>query len=404
MKNISISTFIHIIFTISFLALISFFALFVNLDKKQFETNQKNRYELIANGFLSGFKFFPTKKQLQEQFQKFQVSPVDQRDFKLEILNNAKLVYQKESFPSRVRIFLYNNRHYVYVQEIGYNLMLKDLKPKSYNLEIAIAVFALLILIFFFLYISILKKLSPLKKLNNQIKEFSNGNLNVQIIYDGSDEIAQIASSFDEAIKNINQLISSKNLFMRNMMHELKTPIAKAMISTEMLPPSQDKEILLRAFERMNEIISELAKIEKFSAKELTLKKQKITIQEIYNDTLDLLMIDSANIKTNFKDVDLFVDKTLFEISIKNLIDNALKFNQKEKVEIKADKYSIEIISYGNELTKPLEFYAEPFSQEEKRQSGLGLGLYIVKTILDLHNMKLTYKYKDGKNYFTILL
>jgi len=49
-----------------------------------------------------------------------------------------------------------------------------------------------------------------------------------------------------------------------------------------------------------------------------------------------------------------------------------------------------------------LEKYIEPFLQGEKRQSGFGLGLYIVKKILDLHRYKLKYEYKNNENIFVI--
>ena len=402
MKNISISTFIHIIFAVSFALLLLALTLFVRLDKQRFEAEQKNRYELIANSFLSGLKFFPTQAHLNELYAKFEVKPLIDRKLKLEIIKNAKVMLQKEYFRGRVRVFTLNEENYLYIQDIGYHIMVKDLKQKPYSLEIAIAVFTLLILTFLFLYLSILKKLKPLNSLNSQINEFKEGNLNVKIRYDGKDEIAQIAQSFDGAINNINRLISSKNLFMRNMMHELKTPIAKGMISLGMIEDSKDKQILERAFVRMNEIISNLAQIEKFTSKDLSLHIEKTAFSDILNYSLELAMCDGSRIKKDFKEFDISVDKTLFAIVLKNLIDNGIKFNTKEKITVKADEKSISIKSSGKKLEKPLEYYTEAFSQEEKRDSGLGLGLYIVKTILDLHGMKLEYKYQEEENSFII--
>ena len=53
-------------------------------------------------------------------------------------------------------------------------------------------------------------------------------------------------------------------------------------------------------------------------------------------------------------------------------------------------------------MKNELSYYTEAFCQEEKRSDGFGLGLYIVKTIVNLHGYKLEYKYEDGKNYFII--
>jgi two-component system OmpR family sensor kinase len=87
---------------------------------------------------------------------------------------------------------------------------------------------------------------------------------------------------------------------------------------------------------------------------------------------------------------------------LKNLLDNAMKFNTKEHIIAIANKEKIEIISYGEKLKHELDYYTEPFSQEEKRNDGFGLGLYIVKTILDLHHFNFSYYHKEGKNIFTI--
>jgi two-component system OmpR family sensor kinase len=62
----------------------------------------------------------------------------------------------------------------------------------------------------------------------------------------------------------------------------------------------------------------------------------------------------------------------------------------------------IEILSEGEKLHHPLQYYTEPFSQEEKRSSGFGLGLYIVHSILEKLGYKLGYRYEEGKNIFMI--
>ena len=81
--------------------------------------------------------------------------------------------------------------------------------------------------------------------------------------------------------------------------------------------------------------------------------------------------------------------------------------NQKEKEEnkkaiIEANKSFIKVISQGEPLKNELSFYTDAFYQEDKRSSGFGLGLYIVKTIVNLHKFSLDYEYVDGKNCFII--
>jgi len=404
MKNISISTFINIVFAVAFFAITLAFVFFITIDRQKYVISQHQRYDVIAESLLQKLTNYPTQEQLTLFYDQFTVEEITQREEKLDIINNSQLELIKDSFLGRMRVFKQENNFYIYVQQLSYNILLKDLKPKPYNFQIASLVYIIFLMIFYTLYILLRKKLLPLKKLHKQIQEFSNGNTDIKIKVSSNDEIGKIAKSFANAIDFIKNQSNSKNLFMRNMMHELRTPITKGMIIAETLPNIQDKKILQNAFERMNNIIKELSTVEKISSNLLTIHKENIPFETLYQATLKIMLLESLPIKKEFKNISLCVDVDLFCIVLKNLLDNALKFNtQKELIAI-ANEEKIEIISYGEKLKHDLDYYTEPFSQEEKRSDGFGLGLYIVKTILDLHHFNFSYHHKEGKNIFTIEL
>ena len=357
---------------------------------------------MIADSFLSGLQFYPTQKQLQGLFNYFNVAPVTKEKDKLDIINNAKLLYMKESSYGRVRIFVTSRAKYIYVQNFGYHLMLKDLKPKKYNQEIALFLLALISAVIAFLYVIIMKKLLPLKKLDAQVTEFAKGNLDVKIDCQGNDEIGKIAQSFQEAIISIKRLINSKNLFMRNMMHELKTPITKGRIIAESLEDVEDKDILIRAFERMNEIITNLAQVEKLTSSNISLNLEEVKFKQLLFYAKELLLDRDDHIIEEYEDFTIVCDKKLMGIALKNLIDNGIKFSHDNKVTIKADPKQIQIISNSSPLKYPLSYYVEPFSQGEKRDKGFGLGLYIVQSILNLHHFGFDYRYENKQSVFII--
>ena len=92
-------------------------------------------------------------------------------------------------------------------------------------------------------------------------------------------------------------------------------------------------------------------------------------------------------------------------MALKNLIDNGIKYSSDSKVLIKEQENTFLIISNGLELPKPLEEYFKPFHNDTKNiNHGMGLGLYIVHSILKMHQMHLEYKYINGQNTFTIFL
>ena len=404
MKNISIMAFINTIFIIAFMAILTTFWLFISWDKERHVIYEKQRYTVMADAFLSGLQFSPTKKQLEELYHYFNVESVYKQADKLDIVNHAKLLYVKESSFGRVRIFVGKKAKYIYVQNYGYNLMLKDLKPKKYNQEIALFLLGFISSVMIFIYVTMTRKLLPLRRLNREVKAFGEGNMDIKFKRYGNDEIGKIAKSFNIAVNSIKRHINSKNLFMRNMMHELKTPITKGRIVVETLKDEEDREILIRAFDRMNEIITELAQVEKITSKNIKHNIERVDFSTLVKGAKALLLDQDEQIVELYEDFELQADVRLLTVALKNLLDNGIKFSTDDKVTIKADASKIEILSQSEPLKEPLEFYIEPFSQGEKNAQGYGLGLYIVKSILEIHRYTLTYYY-DGKNsIFCILL
>lgn len=403
-RNVSISAFINTIFILALIAISLTFAIFIKLDKQRYHITLQKRYELIAENVLKALEANPTNGQISMLASQFKVKLVNNNTKHMSILNNSETVIMRKTFFGIYRILKHDDTLYTYVQRDGYNLMIQDTQSYSYNLAIITLAISLSLGILLSLYYILKRKLKPLKELNNQIKKFSNGDLNIRIESRSSDEIGTIAKTFDEAITHINNQTKSKELFMRNMMHELKTPITKAMFIAETLDDDKTRENLQKAFKRMDDIIKELAMVEKLTSNNTFVYKELTSFFKIYTKTIEITMVNAENISSKIIDFRLNADTAMFSVALKNLIDNAIKFSPNKHANIKASKDRIDISSIGEKLKHSLEYYTEPFSQEEKRSDGFGLGLYIVKTIANLHGHKLIYRHHKGKNTFSILL
>jgi two-component system OmpR family sensor kinase len=394
MNNIKIKTFIHTIFIIAIVGISASFWLFWKFDATRFIVEKSEHYRTIANSFF-------TKKDSDFEIKYGLIKVIDNKK-KLSILSSADEIYIITEEDARARVYEKDHTKFIYLQKFGQNNMYQLPEYTNHLSIVIIFTYIVILMIILTIYISFLKKLKPLIYLRDSMSKFSDGNMSVHVEKLGDDEIGEISEKFNESVEYIKKLLESKNLFMRNMMHELKTPITKGLIAIETLPDVYEKSFLKNSYIRMNEIISDLAHIEKISSGFLTLEKKSNLFSDIVVEIERTLMHENR-VKYIYEEFEIEIDKKLLALALKNLIDNAIKFGQDEVV-VKADALKIEVISTGEALKYSLEFYTEPFNQDKKQDSGFGLGLYIVNQILELHHFKLAYDYDEtaSTNIFSI--
>jgi len=378
-----------------------------------FETDKKTK-DILKLKFLSeslayNLQTNPPEHKIKKFFNDFNLKKIPLESIREDIEQRGKtilVVNDSYNYPI-VRVFDVDEKKYIYVNMPYYNFMLTDKKDETTPVEIALIVGIVVFIILVFIYVMILKKLTPIKKLTKQIEEFGNGNLNVHIDYSGDDEIAKIAKSFDFAIRHIRQLINSKNLFMRNIMHELKTPITTSRIMAETIDDEMTRDILIKSFNRMNELIEDLAQIERITMYSFTPQMGEYKLSEIFEKAENMLLKDKKHYKFTYtEDSTLYTDIELLALTLKNLMDNGIKYSTDSFVEVQVVGRKILVKSKGEKLKEDLSYYIEPFSQEEKRSSGFGLGLYIVSNVLEKLGYKLRYHYdkEHSENIFEIIL
>jgi two-component system OmpR family sensor kinase len=407
-KHISVTTFIHILFTVALAILAATLYYFVSTSQEKNKSQDVERYKFIAETLAYNFRLSPPEEKIQKFFRDFELRkiPPDQVGEEVQKKGETMLFVGDPDAPD-VRIFkIGESRYYIYVDMPGYRMMLIDNRADKRIEEIATIVGVVLFLLLVILYYMVLKKLYPLKKLHKQIEQFAEGDLNVKIAYDSHDEIGKIARSFDKAIGHIHQLMSSKNLFMRNIMHELKTPITKGRIIAETIDDEMAKGFLIKAFERMNELISDLADIERITMHDFKPTFEEVFMQDVIHRMEKILLTDPEHYIINVPDRPIQTDVKLLALALKNLMDNGIKYSHNKHVALIGVGNRLDVRSKGDPLKEEFSFYVEPFSQEEKRNHGFGLGLYIVHNIAEKLEYEFRYSYDKsaGENVFSIVI
>ncbi|HIP61079.1 MAG TPA: HAMP domain-containing histidine kinase, partial [Sulfurovum sp.] len=375
MKNISVTTFIHTLFLLLFSVLVAAFYFFHTATEKDREPQNVSRYKPISDSFLFREDLDMTQWRLKQFYDDYRIEAVDTKTILPIIEKSGETIFEGQTIYGKFRVFKTAEHNYLYVQRLGYTQMFVDNQSNYYDriYQLVAGIGSAILLLFLLIYFMILKKLYPLKKLHKQIEQFGTGDLDIKIDNQGGDEIGKIAQSFDQAIGHIRQLISSKNLFMRNIMHELKTPITKGRIVSETIDEPMAKKVLIRAFERMNELINDLADVERITMYNFEPNKEHIKLSDVIERTEKVLMADTERYAINIIDRSIFTDKKLLALSLKNLMDNGIKYGKGKQVFVISVGNRIEVRSKGEPLKEEFSFYTEPFSQDEKRSHGFGL-------------------------------
>lgn len=280
-------------------------------------------------------------------------------------------------------------------------------RPSPHILLWIFIAYAGLTSVLFLLYLAIFNALKPIKKLEKEIKKFSDGQRNIDTKSDKKDEIANVSNEFDKAAHKIQALQNTRTLFLRNLMHELKTPITKGKLSLSFFEESKEQAMLEKVFHQLDTLINEVANIEQITTQNTDIVKKPHRLLDIIEYAADLLYLDNDQIHYAVTSQTVVCDFRLFSLAVKNLIDNAVKYRHDNTVSIEADTKYITFINNAAPLSSDFSHYLEPFYKGEvslENQKGFGLGLYIVSEILKIHHFTLSYAHREGKNIFTIHL
>jgi two-component system OmpR family sensor kinase len=283
-------------------------------------------------------------------------------------------------------------------------IVLEDLKGySSWQMWSLFGTIDTLILLFF---AYLLRKLLPLHRLKDAIIHFKEGDNHLKVPIEGNDEISQITREFNLVLEKIAAMREARALFLRNILHELKTPIMKGSLTADCLSESADQARLKRIFNRMSYLLDEFSKMEQFSSGEWHLNIREYRFVDLLDHTCDILLCDKKNLTIKGEGSALMVkaDFELFAIALKNLLDNAFKYSN-EKPTLIILSHSIQICSVGEPLSDENRIFTKPFNRTyESSLTGLGLGLYITYSIVQKHGFKLDYHYASGSNCFSIVL
>lgn len=401
---------ITLFFLVTFIAMgIGFYSL-----HEKFTQDQEHRLEIEAGNLLLVLrKSVPLAPPLRRSYLQTQgYSVAEPHPDLLKTLQNAiKIIpknYSEEIKDSlkegRIQILKDDNHLYVYLPKATPPLLVikTDAAQQSLWPEI---LFLFLMVTLLLLYWLIIKTLFPLKRLINAITHYGKDGSYTPIKSLQKDEIALVANALDRAMHKNQTLLEARRLFIRNIMHELKTPITVGKLSLPFLKNGEEKSILERAFFRMEHLIVELVRVEQITSGTLVPNLQPCDPKLLLDKAKGLLFLKDGVIEANLDKKLIYADCNVFVTVFKNLIDNAIKYSSDGKVQIIQKDKRLLFCNKGDPWPSEctLDSLSEPFFHHYENSHSFGLGLYIVKSILEAHDFSFSYQYDQGKHCFEIV-
>ncbi len=267
----------------------------------------------------------------------------------------------------------------------------------------------------------------PLSKVENAINEVQAGYTDESISVPGYSETANIVDAFNQLLKRMKVLDDSRQEFVANVSHELKTPMTSMKVLADSLLAQGDApaelykefmEDIVSEIDRENQIITDLLALVKMDKKAQELNVSSVSINDLTELILKRLRPiarrkDVEVVFESMRQVTAEVDEVKMTLIMTNLVENAIKYNKEHgwvKVELDADHQYFTFVVSDSGLGIPeesLEQIYERFYRVDKSHSreigGTGLGLAITKSAVLMHRGSITVSSVEGEgSVFTV--
>ena len=371
---------------------------------REHQQRQSSEIMLEANLAVYDLEVIKDKKQKETILRKSKILKKEGfKSFNTSLMISEKGMYTKNTVTNlRATMLQYKRKIYFYIETPSGDILIKDNDLKPYSYINILYTYAIIFFVISFSFILVLQKLRPLIRLRKKIALYGEGNMNISFKTKSEDEIGSVANEMENARQKINNMLESRTLFLRNLMHELKTPIAKGTIATQMLESPKQRERFTSIFKRLETLVNEFAMIEEVTSLNDKKDFSEYRLIDIIDGAIDMAMVERESVTVDVPaDVKLHANYRLYTTAIKNMIDNAMKYSTDAHITIRINENGeLCFESKGECLKHPLQYYIEPFTKDNPSKNSFGLGLYLVDSILKAHGQVLAHEYEDGINRF----
>ena len=250
--------------------------------------------------------------------------------------------------------------------------------------------------------------LKPLDAIGECARRFGAGDFSQPIperCLHGPDELGELAATINTMGQDIHQMLEAKRTLLLAISHELRSPLTRARLNTELLPESAEvnpqREALLRDLQEMARLITDLLESERLATKHAALQREPVALEALAREVIGELQARHPGAARTVLHVapglpTLQLDPARMRLLLRNLLDNALRHSAgaplppELHLSNEGQGIRIEVRDHGpgvpdEQIPHLTEPFFRPDTARTRAQGGVGLGLYLCKLVAQAH-------------------
>ena len=261
----------------------------------------------------------------------------------------------------------------------------------------------------------------PLRTMTGAAKSFGKGDFSARVVVAGKDEVAELGRAFNNMAESLEGLEKMRNAFLANVSHDLRTPMTTISgfidgITSGAIPPEKHEyylNVIQSEIHRLSRLVSQILDVSRLESGERKFTYTDFDIAEMarvilisFEQKIEAKRLDVA-FEADSDEIAVNADKDAIYQVLYNLCHNAIKFSREGgkfiiKITREAPKkVRVSVFDEGQSISdEDLKLVFDRFYKTDKSRgldkNGVGLGLYISKTIVEAHGEKIYASSREG--------
>ena len=245
---------------------------------------------------------------------------------------------------------------------------------------------------------------SPVRKLEKAVERFGGGDLSARVGSNRSDELGQLARTFDRMAGRIETLLTAERRLLLDISHELRSPLARLGVAVELARSGDDADTALNRIQkesdRLNALVGQLLQVTRAEGDPTSLRRAPLRLDELVRQLVEDSLIEAAAHGCELKyekrePVTVAGDPELLGRAVENAIRNAIRHAPRETaVEVsltrRNEKAVVGVRDQGSgvpeeALPRLFDAFYRVEGDRDRASGGIGLGLSIARRAMELH-------------------